>query len=200
MSERYRDARREQIMDAARRCFLRNGFRETSMQDLFAESGLSSGAFYRYFSGKDELIIAIAQDNFRDVLTIIRTAAENAEGSLGDVLATAIDLIDEKHAANGQGGIAVQVWAEALRNPRLAAEFTSLLMDVHQEIGGMVRRNQAAGTLPAGVSADAIASALLGAVPGYIVQIALLGADAPTGVSDAFRALWPSRPGDSPAP
>ncbi|HET9171573.1 MAG TPA: TetR/AcrR family transcriptional regulator [Actinospica sp.] len=197
VSERYRDARREQIMDAARRCFLRNGFRETSMQDLFAESGLSSGAFYRYFSGKDELIIAIAQDNFRDVLTTIRTAAENAEGSLGDALANAIDLVDAKHAENGQGGIAVQVWAEALRNPRLAAEFTAMLKDVHREIGAIVRRNQAAGTLPAQVSADAIASVLLGAVPGYIVQIALLGADAPAGVSDAVRALWPNRAGDS---
>ncbi len=200
VSERYRDARREQIMDAARRCFLRNGFRETSMQDLFAESGLSSGAFYRYFAGKDELIIAIAQDNFHDVLATIRTAAEEAEGSLGHALANAIDLIDAKHAQNGQGAIAVQVWAEALRNPRLAAEFTALLKDVHAEISGMVRGQQAAGSLPEGVSADAIGSILLGTVPGYIVQMALMGADAPTGVSDALRALWPSPAGDSLAP
>ena len=192
VSEQYRDARRK-IMDAARRCFLRNGFRETSMQDLFAESGLSSGAFYRYFTGKDELIIAIAQDNFRDVLATIRTAAEEAEGSLGHALANAIDLIDAKNAHNGQGIIAVQVWAEALRNPRLAAEFTALLKDVHTEISGMVRKQQDAGSLPEGVSADAIGSILLGTVPGYIVQVALMGTDAPTGVSDALRALWPSR-------
>lgn len=179
-------------MDAARRCFLRNGFRETSMLDLFAESGLSSGAFYRYFTGKDELIIAIAEDNFRDVLTMIRTAAEHNEGSLGEVLAAAIELVDAKHAQNGQGGIAVQVWAEALRNPRLAAEFTALLRDVHAEIADLVRRHQAAGTLPAdGVSADALSSILLGTVPGYIVQLALLGPSVSTGVPDALRALWP---------
>jgi len=193
VSEQYRDARREQIMDAARRCFLRNGFRETSMQDLFAESGLSSGAFYRYFSGKDELIIAIAQDNFRGVLTSIRSAAARSEGSLGEALATAVELVDAKHADNGQGGIAVQVWAEALRNPRLAAEFTTLLREVHAEIAVLVREHQAAGTLPASASPDALSSILLGIVPGYIVQLALLGPEATAGVADALRALWPAK-------
>lgn len=192
VSERYRDARREQIMDAARRCFLRNGFRETSMTDLFAESGLSSGAFYRYFAGKDELIIAIAQDNFRDVVAMIRTVAEDAERSLGDALASAIDLVTAKHADNGLGGIAVQVWAEALRNPRLAAEFTTLLEELHAEVAGMVRRHQAAGSLPSGVSDQALGRLLLGTVPGHIVQLSLLGPDAAAGVSDALRALWPS--------
>jgi Bacterial regulatory proteins, tetR family len=40
VSEEYRDARRSQILDAAKRCFLRDGFHETSMQDLFTEVGL----------------------------------------------------------------------------------------------------------------------------------------------------------------
>ena len=40
VSQQHRDARREQIMAAARRCFLRDGFHATSMQDLFAEAGL----------------------------------------------------------------------------------------------------------------------------------------------------------------
>ncbi|HEY0718123.1 MAG TPA: helix-turn-helix domain-containing protein, partial [Streptosporangiaceae bacterium] len=51
VTQQYRDARRDQILSAARRCFLRDGFHVTSMQDLFAESGLSSGAVYRYFAG-----------------------------------------------------------------------------------------------------------------------------------------------------
>ena len=192
VSEQYRDARRTQIMDAARRCFLRNGFRETSMTDLFAESGLSSGAFYRYFAGKDELIIAIAQENFRDVVAMIHTVAQDAEGSLGEALANAIDLVDARNADNGIGGIAVQAWAEALRNPRLAAEFAVLLKELHAELAEIVRRQQAAGTLPPGLSAEALSTILVGTVPGHIVQVALLGPEASTGVSDTLRALWPS--------
>lgn len=196
VSERYKDERRGQIMDAARRCFLRNGFRETSMQDLFAESGLSSGAFYRYFAGKDELIIAIAQDNFREVVETIHTAAEQSEGSLGDALAKAVELVTAKHRESGHGGIAVQVWAESLRNPQLAAEFTGLLKNVHAEIEVMVRRHQEAGTLPPEVPAEALSSVVLGMVPGYIVQLVLLGPEASTGVAEALRALWPSSVAD----
>lgn len=191
MSERYKDARREQIMSAARRCFLRNGFRETSMTELFAESGLSSGAFYRYFSGKDELIIAIAQDNFREVIAMFHSAAERSGGSLGEALADVIDHVDARHAEDGIGGIAVQVWAEALRNPHLAAEFNTLLKQLHEELTELVRGNQASGTLPADASAEALSSILLATVPGYIVQLTILGPEAVAGAAEALRNLWP---------
>lgn len=193
MSERYKDARREQIMSAARRCFLRNGFRETSMTDLFAESGLSSGAFYRYFTGKDELIIAIAQANFREVVAMFRTAAQRAEGSLGDVLADVIEHVTARHAEDGIGGIAVQVWAEALRNPHLAGEFNTILKQFHAELTELVRGRQASGTLPADASAEALSSILLGIVPGHIVQLIILGPEAVAGTADALRALCPRR-------
>jgi AcrR family transcriptional regulator len=190
VSERYRDARRGQIMDAARRCILRRGFRETSMADLFAESGLSSGAFYSYFAGKDELIIALAQENFRDVVAMIHTVAEAGEGSIGDALAHAIEVVEAKDAEAGFGGMAVQVWAEALRNPRLAVEFATLLEEVYEAIVVVVRRHQEAGTFDANVSATAFGRVLVSVVPGHILQVAVLGPAAATGVADALRALW----------
>ena len=62
LTQRTRDARRRQILDAARRCFTRNGFQATSMQDIFTASGLSAGAVYSHFTGKDEIVTAIADD------------------------------------------------------------------------------------------------------------------------------------------
>ena len=60
VSEAHLAARRQQILDAARVCFTRNGFHATSMQDVIAEAGLSVGAVYRYFRSKEELVAAIA--------------------------------------------------------------------------------------------------------------------------------------------
>lgn len=190
VSERYRDARREQIMDAARRCFLRNGFRETSMTDLFAESGLSSGAFYGYFAGKDELIIAIAQENFQEVVAMIHTVAQETNGSIGDALANAIEVVNARHAEKGLGGIAVQVWAEALRNPRLAQEFVPLFDELHEAIAAVVRRHQEAGDFDSNVSAAAFSRILISVVSGHILQVALLGPRAAAGVADGVRTLW----------
>ena len=71
VTQQHRDARREQILAAARRCFLSDGFHATSMQDLFAASGLSSGAVYSYFASKDDVIVAIAEENMRGVTEMI---------------------------------------------------------------------------------------------------------------------------------
>jgi AcrR family transcriptional regulator len=55
----HMEARRRQILSAALRCFAREGFHRTTMQDIFREADLSPGAVYSYFTGKEELIAAI---------------------------------------------------------------------------------------------------------------------------------------------
>lgn len=59
-----REARRAEILAAARRCFSRDGFHQTSMPDIADEAGLSAGAAYRYFSSKEDIIIEIAGQAF----------------------------------------------------------------------------------------------------------------------------------------
>jgi len=58
VSEEHADARRQQIIDAAYRCFARKGFHQATMRDIYEEAGLSPGAVYHYFDSKDEIIRA----------------------------------------------------------------------------------------------------------------------------------------------
>ena len=60
VSEEHRAARRRQILDAAARCFARDGFHRTSMQDIVRESGISAGLVYRYFAGMTALSGALS--------------------------------------------------------------------------------------------------------------------------------------------
>lgn len=46
---------REKILSEAFKLFLKRGYNGVSMNDLVKSSGLSKGAFYHYFSGKEEL-------------------------------------------------------------------------------------------------------------------------------------------------
>jgi TetR/AcrR family transcriptional regulator, transcriptional repressor of aconitase len=191
-SQEYRDARREQILSAAKRCFVRNGFHETSMQDLFAEAGLSAGAVYRYFASKDEVILAIAEENLRDVLALIHTLATDPDRKgIGSTLASVLEMIRRKNAEDDLGPVAVLVWAEALRNPALHQRFQKSLTQLRRDLAKVVKEQQRAGTLPSGVGADGIASLLLAVVPGFILQLTLLGDASPARVGAAARALWP---------
>src|SRR5215831_19269958 len=67
ITEEHREARREQILDAARACMLEHGLEAVSMEMIIARSGLSTGAVYRYFKGKDEIIEAAITAAAREI-------------------------------------------------------------------------------------------------------------------------------------
>jgi TetR/AcrR family transcriptional regulator, transcriptional repressor of aconitase len=191
VSQQHRDARREQILAAARRCFLRDGFHATSMQDLFAEAALSAGAVYSYFASKDDVIAAIAEQNMRSVTDMINAIAAQQPGRpVGAVLADVMEILRAKDEQDGLGKLTVIVWSEAVRNPMLAARFTALITQLRASLAEVIQQSR--GSLPGDVPADVLATALLSLVPGYLLQLALLGPAAVDGVPDAVRALWPA--------
>ena len=191
VSQQHRDARREQILAAARHCFLRNGFHNTSMHDLFAEAGLSAGAVYSYFASKDDVIVAIAEQNMRSVTEMIQDiAAQRPARPAGEVLAEVMDILHAKDTQEGLGNLTVIVWSEALRNPLLAARFNDLVTQLRTSLAEVIQ--QSPGNLPGDVPPDVLATTLLALVPGYLLQLVLLGPEAVAGVPDAVRALWPA--------
>ncbi|MFJ9821608.1 TetR/AcrR family transcriptional regulator [Streptomyces sp. NPDC101151] len=197
VTQQHMDARREQILDAARRCFLRDGFHSTSMQDLFAEARLSAGAVYRHFTSKDEMILAIAEENMRDVLDVTLAVATNRQGqSIGAVMAELLEVVRAKSAEEDLAGLAVLVWGEAMRNRSLARKLDHLMGRIRANLIILVRDHQEHGDLPANVTAEAIASTMLSVLPGYILQLALLDPPVVAEVPDAVRALWPGTAGE----
>ncbi|MFD8079423.1 TetR/AcrR family transcriptional regulator [Streptomyces sp. NPDC059718] len=192
VTQEYMEARRRQILDAARRCFLRDGFHSTSMQDLFAESGLSAGAVYRHFASKNEMITAIVEESMRDVLAMVHAVAKDRpSSSVGDLMADVFDIVKAKTAEQNIAGLSVLAWSESLRNPALAEQFNDLLAQMRSALTEVVREHQQGGTLTREASPEAIGAALLCTLPGYILQLAMGDSEAVEGVPDALRALWP---------
>jgi AcrR family transcriptional regulator len=58
VTDSYLQARREQILEAAEACFSRKGLRDTTMQDIADQAGVSYGVLYRYFPSKGDLFRA----------------------------------------------------------------------------------------------------------------------------------------------
>ena len=105
------------------------------------------------------------------------------------MLADALEMLHAKDSQDGLGKLTVIAWSEALRNPSLAARFTALVAQLRASLADVIQ--QYPGNLPRDVSADVLATALLSLVPGYLLQLALLGSSAVDGVPDAVCALWP---------
>jgi TetR/AcrR family transcriptional regulator, transcriptional repressor of aconitase len=189
VSEEYREARRAEILAAARRCFIRQGFQDTSLQDILAEAGVSSGALYNYFRSKEEMIVAIAEENISQVISVLREAATGPRrSSPGAALAHVLDEIRTKHIDNGFAAMTVMVWSEALRNPALAAQLTALRDEMGAYYGGLATDIR----LPTGVPGDSFATVLGSINAGFILQLALFGPDAAGDLPATARALWPA--------
>jgi len=63
VSEAHLQARRQQILDGARRTFARYGYEGATVARLEAEIGLSRGAIFNYFADKWSLFIALAAED-----------------------------------------------------------------------------------------------------------------------------------------
>lgn len=117
VSEAHLAARRRQILDAALLCFSRGGFHQTSMQAIFEESGLSPGAVYRYFKGKEEIVEAIAAETLGGLAAALEAGAP---GRPDEVMGRILDTIEAVELRDQRLRLALQVWGEAMVNPRVA--------------------------------------------------------------------------------
>jgi AcrR family transcriptional regulator len=175
VSEAHLAARRQQILDAARACFLRNGFHMTSMQDVIAEAGLSVGAVYRYFKGKNEIVEAIAEQYAGRVSELLATLVADPDLSLVDVMAGAVGIIDDNIGPDGPMRLAVQVWSEALRDERVGAIAERVYTRLRGNFVNVARRATETGGLPPGTDPEATGAALFSLVIGYGLQKMLTG-------------------------
>jgi AcrR family transcriptional regulator len=192
VSQQYKDVQRAEILAAARRCFVREGFHQTSMQDVFAEAGKSAGAVYRYFPRKEDLIVGVAAQNLDDVTEVLRTALTRDDGKhgVGQVMAELLEAVIERHHDRQLATIALMVWSEALRNPALAGRLESAAASMSQDMAAFVRLRQQAGTW-SGASPDLLAPVILSILPGFLLNLALLGPRGVAGFPEAVRTLWP---------
>jgi AcrR family transcriptional regulator len=176
VSEAHLAARRQQIVEAATRCFARNGFHQTSMQDVIREAGLSVGAFYRYFSSKDQLIRAIAEEKVGVIIaTLEHLVRIEPPPPLHVALAELLEQVDRNLGDDGPVRIAVQVWGEAAHDPTFAELIGGIYGRIRDAAGGFAARARDAGRLPPDADPAAVAAVIVGLVQGYVIQRVLTG-------------------------
>src|SRR5215467_9688973 len=64
-------ARRQEILDGARRCFARYGYEGATVRRLEEATGLSRGAIFHHFRDKESLFLALAEDEARRMADVV---------------------------------------------------------------------------------------------------------------------------------
>jgi AcrR family transcriptional regulator len=163
--------RRAQIVAAARTCFARSGFHNATMQDVFAEAGLSAGCVYNYFRSKNELMLAIAEERHEDERRLIAEMSEMDDpvAALRQIAKTFADQYLKDDGLDKRQ-IALQTWSEAQINPFILSSVRAGMDGPRAQLAHLIRRGQTAKRLTSRHDADAIAHTIIALFHGSVLQ------------------------------
>lgn len=135
---------RDEIISAAHRVFLRDGFHRATLDDIAEEAGYTKGAVYSNFDGKDALFLGLLDVQFVTRLTPFLETFETAE-SLDDALRANARLMAETARQEPLWApLLVEFWTHASRDPVLRAEAAArherVLDVIGEAIAGIAER------------------------------------------------------------
>ncbi len=163
------ESRRREILDAAGRCFVRRGLHATSMREILAEAGLSTGAVYNYFDSKEAIIEAMAARErleIEELAGYLEMASDPRQAILEAVAAIILECSTE------DAHLSVEMLAEASRNDRVKAAISENDAALRHAVLAAIERGQRGGRIAADLAPAALLEAIVAIYEGFIGRIA----------------------------
>lgn len=166
-----REARRSEILGAAETCFARQGFHQTSIQDVIRESGLSAGCIYGHFTDKEDLIRAIGESRHQRDAALLDIGGD-VEDPLQSLRRIARTFLDDLHGDDGQRArrVALQLWAEALRDEIVRNQVVRGIRQPIAAIADLLRHGQANGLVDPSIPPRGAARVIVAMFQGFVLQ------------------------------
>jgi AcrR family transcriptional regulator len=173
LSDADRAARRQHLVDAAWRRIGEAGYRDTTVDDVCDEAGVSKGAFYGYFETKQDLLVAML-DEETDALSAV--AAELADLDISG--AERVRLFTQAMLRLADDPARVQLradmWSALATDPVVRDRMANAVSRRRSVLREWIVRSIRAGELaPDERRANALASTLLALTDGLILHRAL---------------------------
>jgi len=180
-SDSQMQARREEILFAARGVFARHGFEGATVRRLEEETGLSRGAIFHHFADKDALFLAVAQDEAAATADVV--AARGVVGVMRDLADADRDWL----------GVRLEVARRLRTDTHFRGRWRELQEPVRRAALDRVERGQAAGTVRDDVSPAVLVSFLTLMLDGLTDRLVTDGTvpDLPAVLDLAERAVRP---------
>ena len=193
ITDQRREARREQVLEAARACLEEHGLEAVSMEMIIARSGLSTGAVYGYFKGKDQIINAVVTEGTAEMAEDLAPVLTNPEPPplpefMAQVLRAAVNFGRDKGDIN-RLLVSLHGWSHSQSDPELKEATRASYSGLRKLFTDVVRRWQAAGTFDATTDPEGVAELLTSITLGFVAQRALAGSADITAQVAALEAL-----------
>ncbi|MDR5695295.1 MAG: TetR/AcrR family transcriptional regulator [Armatimonadota bacterium] len=170
------EARRRQILEAARKVFAKRGFEGARISEVAKEAGVAEGTIYNYFRSKEDLLIHIPEHIVAPAIAPLQRARPSSVEELESLLSLAARNIVSFMTRNSDF-LKVFVSALPALTPRAKEAYMQLLpLRAASVLEQIVRAGQERGFLRPDLNAAVAARAMPGMLMTFVMfQEVLLG-------------------------
>jgi AcrR family transcriptional regulator len=173
ISDRDREQRRRRIVDAAWRRLEMTGYHGTTVDDVCDEAGVSKGAFYGYFATKQDLFLALLEEETA-ALNAVATELADADLRGAERVRRFMQAMLEVGDSAGRVQLRADLWSELAGDPVVRERFAETVERRRSVLRDWIARSIEAGDL--GIEprrANALASILIAMADGLMLHRAL---------------------------
>jgi AcrR family transcriptional regulator len=157
------EEKRQEILEGAVRCFIRDGFRGASISTICAEAQISPGHLYHYFPSKEAIIEAMAATHLESIRARFSQLADKKDAI---AVITAELQRSRKGAISGEQALILDLMAEAGRNPAIAKIVHSHTRAIRGLLAETLRNGQATGGIDPNLDVELAAVLLINLMDG----------------------------------
>jgi AcrR family transcriptional regulator len=139
--QRRKQARPQELLNAALELFVEKGFSATRSDEVASRAGVSKGTLYLYFPSKEELFKAVVRTNISALIAEGQQIADQFEGPSAQLLRLLMQTWWQRVGDTHAGGIFKIIISEVRNFPELAQFYTDeVILPAHRLISGTLQR------------------------------------------------------------
>jgi AcrR family transcriptional regulator len=131
------ERRREQVVSAARRAFMKSGYEGLSMRQVAGQCDMNLKNLQYYFPTKEDLFIAIVQEYYAGTLKAMKSNSGSSRGSSGKLVELEKIILD--HWDVSSSAIWMQLYCMAHHSPRMRELKIQLYEDWCTEMASLLK-------------------------------------------------------------
>jgi AcrR family transcriptional regulator len=161
---------RRRLLEAATRVFRRRGYRGASVEAIAAEAGYTVGALYSNFEGKEDLLLALLEEEIGAITKRVVAAAAEADDAIEKLRRGALEwmaVLDEKREFYV---LLIEFWTLWVRDPELRREHAERFAALRRTLGRLVEEQTRQLGLSLRLSPEEVGAAVVALADGLALQ------------------------------
>jgi len=131
------EQRRRQLLAAARNLFMKNGYEETTTEQIARKAGLTKGALYFHFKNKEEILFDLVREMNQESISAVQSIPH---GKANPVCLLRALLAANPEATTADVSNYLDFWAQASKIPRIRRYIRNCHDDFHRAIDNRIDR------------------------------------------------------------